>query len=188
MEHHFSDRDGWRKWLAENHSSYDELSMIIYKKHTGKKCVAYNDAVEEALCFGWIDGKIKRVNEDYYTIRFTPRNPKSRWSATNLNRVNKMIAENRMTPAGLLAFNEYVKKPDLGYDNRSSGETKIPEDLNEALNNNETALNHFIGFPPSAKRIYIGWLNSAKRPETRKTRIIKIVKASELNKKPGMTI
>ncbi len=188
MELYFSDREGWRDWLAENHNSSDELSMIIYKKHTGKKCVAYNDAVEEALCFGWIDGKIKRVNDDYYIIRFTPRNPKSRWSAINLERVNKMIAENRMTPAGLLAFNEYLKKPGLGYDNRSSGEIEVPSDLDKALNNNIDALNNFHKFPPSAKRTYIGWLNSAKRPETRKSRIIKIVKASETNKRPGMSI
>jgi uncharacterized protein YdeI (YjbR/CyaY-like superfamily) len=162
--------------------------MIIYKKHTGKKCIVYNEAVEEALCFGWIDGKIKRVNEEYYIQRYTPRNPRSRWSAYNIERVRRMIRMNRMTQAGMEAYNEIFKNPGLVYENRFSGEIIVPGDLLEALKINKSACTNFNRFPPSSKRMYIGWLNSAKMAETRKSRILKIVKACEINKRPGMTI
>jgi uncharacterized protein YdeI (YjbR/CyaY-like superfamily) len=186
MEFYFKTRDEWRKWLEENSSSVEELWMIIFKKHTGKSCISYTEAVEEALCFGWIDGKIKRINDDYYIQRYTARRPGSRWSKYNIERVRKLINQGRMTPSGLAAYNEIFQKPHLVYDNKSSGDPEIPDELLLALKNNKTAFANFIQFPPSSRRIYIDWLNSAKKAETRPGRIKKIVEASRQNRKPGM--
>ena len=95
-----ADRSKWRAWLAANGAAEREIWLVIYKKHTGTPCVSYDEAVVEALCFGWIDGLIKRLDDDRYARRFTPRKPGSNWSESNKVRVRKMIAEGRMTPAG----------------------------------------------------------------------------------------
>jgi uncharacterized protein YdeI (YjbR/CyaY-like superfamily) len=186
MELYFKNREEWHNWLKENGASADGIWMKIYKKRTKKESVPYIEAVEEALCFGWIDGKIKRINDDYYIQHYTPRRRNSRWSRYNIERVEKLIREGRMTPAGIKAYNEIFKKPELAYDNRASGEPEIPEDLLSALKENETALSNFMKFSRSTRRIYIGWLNSSKRAETRSGRIPKIVEFARQNRKPGM--
>jgi uncharacterized protein YdeI (YjbR/CyaY-like superfamily) len=186
MELYITNRAEWRNWLEENHAITDEVWLIYFKKQSGKPRIPYNDAVEEALCFGWIDGKIKRINEDYYIQRFTPRRTGSRWSKYNLERVQKLIREGIMRPEGLKAYNVVLEKPELIYDNRADGEPVIPDDLMIALRRNIPAWNNFNKFSPSARRIYIGWLNSAKRAETRPGRIEKIVGFSERNIRPGL--
>lgn len=187
MEIYFKNREEWRRWLGENgNSNVDGIWMMIYKKHTGKECIQYNDAVEEALCYGWIDGKIKRINDDYYIQRYTRRRHGSRWSRYNIERVEKLKKENMMTPAGIEAYNEIFENPKLVYDNRRSGDPVVPGDLLAALEQEEASYNNFIEFPPSARRLYIEWLNSAKRDETRMNRIKKIVLFSKQNKRPGM--
>ena len=112
MELYVKNRVEWRKWLEDNHSMVQGIWLIYYKKSSGKPRIPYNEAVEEALCFGWIDGKIKRVNDDYYMQWFTPRRPGSRWSNLNMNRAQKLINEGRMRPAGLVAYKETIKKPE----------------------------------------------------------------------------
>jgi uncharacterized protein YdeI (YjbR/CyaY-like superfamily) len=186
MEFCFRDRKEWRKWLEDNGSSSDGLWMINYKKHTGRQCIPYVEAVEEALCFGWIDGKIKRINDEYFIRRFTPRRPGSQWSKYNIERIENMIKEGKVKKAGLDAYNEIFKKPELMYDNRSSGDPEIPDDLLSALRGDESALSNFMNFSPSARKLYIGWLNSAKKAETRPGRILKIVEAAKQNRRPGM--
>jgi uncharacterized protein YdeI (YjbR/CyaY-like superfamily) len=186
MELYFKTREEWHTWLEENHQKEDGIWFVFYKKLSGKQSVAYNDAVEEALCFGWIDGKIKSVNEDYYIQWFTPRRTRSRWSKLNISRVNKLLSEDRMRPAGLAAFEKVKDKPELIYEIKRQDINLIPEDLNAALNENMTAYNNFVKFPPSSRRLYIFWLNDAKRPETRASRIAKIVDRSEKNIKAGM--
>jgi uncharacterized protein YdeI (YjbR/CyaY-like superfamily) len=160
--------------------------MINYKMHTGKESISYADAVEEALCFGWIDGKIKRINNDYYIRYFTPRRPGSRWSQYNIERVSKLIKEGRMTQAGLDSYNEVFKKPHLAYDNRPLEIPDIPEELLSALKDNKTAFENFMKFSQSARKIYIGWYMYAKRDKTRLDRIRRIVRYSEQNQRPGM--
>lgn len=186
MEHYFKNRDEWRKWLQRNSASEKELWLKIYKKHTGKECVPYAEAVEEALCFGWIDGKIKRIDDEYYIQRYTPRNPSSRWSKYNIERVKKLITQGKMTKPGLDAYNIIFSKPHLVYENRTSGIPEIPEELLNALEKNKQALNNFMNFPPSAKRLYIEWFKYAKQEKTRMERLKKIVGLSEINKKPGI--
>jgi uncharacterized protein YdeI (YjbR/CyaY-like superfamily) len=186
MELYLTTREEWRKWLEKNHFTEREVWLVYYKKPSGKPRIPYNDAVEEALCFGWIDGKIRRINEDYYIQRFTPRRPGSRWSKYNIERVNKLIKSGQMKPEGLKAFRESVEKPELVYDNRSDGEPVIPDDLQEAFSANSVSRKNFMNFSPSARRIYIEWLNSAKREDTRARRIEKIIDQAARNIRPGM--
>ena len=186
MELYFKTRKDWRMWLEKNSSTAKEVWLIYYKKPSGKPRIPYNDAVEEALCFGWIDGKIKKINEDYYIQRFTPRRPGSRWSKYNVERVQKLIREGHMEPEGLKAFKETLEKPELVYTNRADGDPDIPEDLMDALDKNKKAFDNFMNFTQSVRRVYIEWLNSSKKAETRPRRIEKIVGLAEKNIKPGL--
>jgi len=186
MEFYAKTRIEWREWLKEHHSESEGIWLIYFKKSSGKPRIPYNDAVEEALCFGWIDSKIKKINDEYFVQLFTPRKRGSRWSKYNIDRVEKMIKEGKMEPPGLLAFREAIEKPALIYENRSGGEPLLPEDLADALKRNSKAVENFRNFPPSARRMYILWLNNAKRIETRAIRITKIVDFAEKNVRPGM--
>ena len=183
-----TDRIEWRKWLEKNHKTLEEVWLRYYKKPSGKPRIPYVDAVEEALCFGWIDGKIKRINDDYFIQRFTPRRPGSRWSKYNIDRVKKLMEQGQMKPAGLKAFEESVRKPHLVYDDRRDGNPEIPDDLLKELKKNKSALKNFNTFSQSSRRIFIEWLNSAKKPETRIRRITRIIDLSEKNIKPGMGV
>lgn len=185
MELYVKTREEWRKWLEENHTTVHGIWLIYYKKPSGKPRIPYDEAVEEALCFGWIDGKIKRVNEDYYMQWFSPRRPVSRWSELNMSKVRNLIKEGRMKPAGLLVYEEAIKKPSLIYNTKKDENLIVPDDLLIALKNNDISYNNFMKFPPSSRRLYVFWLNDAKRAETRKARIAKIVDRSEKNIKPG---
>lgn len=186
MELHFKNRQDWRKWLEVNSKTIDGIWMMVYKKHSGIECIPYAEAVEEALCFGWIDGKIRRINDEYFIQYYTPRRSGSRWSKYNIERVKKLIGEGKMTPAGMDAYNEIFTKPHLVYDNRESGVPEIPADLLSALKTSKKAYDNFMNFPPSAKRLYIGWYLYAKQDKTRVARIEKIIRFSELNQRPGM--
>jgi uncharacterized protein YdeI (YjbR/CyaY-like superfamily) len=181
MELYVKTREEWRRWLEENHKSCDGIWFTYYKKPSGKPSVPYNDAVEEALCFGWIDGKIKRINDDYYVQWFTPRRKGSRWSALNLSRAGKLIKLNLMMPPGLKEY-ELADKNDV----KSETSSVMPDDLLNALKDNDVACKNFLNFPPSCRKMYILWVNDAKREDTRKNRIIKVVERSEKNIKAGI--
>ena len=186
MEVYVKSREEWRKWLEENHSIEQGIWLIYYKKISGKPRVSYNDAVEEALCFGWIDGKIKRVNDDYYMQWFTPRRKGSRWSRLNISRVQRLVSDGLMKPEGLSAYQEALKNPELTYYVRSESVISIPDDLMTALEANTEALHNFMNSPPGSRKLYLLWLNDAKREETRKGRITKIVERSAKNIRAGM--
>lgn len=186
MELYCTSRTEWHDWLDQNHLTTDEIWLVYYKKQSGKPRIPYADAVEEALCYGWIDGKIKRINEEYYIQKFTPRRPKSRWSKYNIERVKKLIKDGRMKPEGLKAYQLVLESPELIYDNRADGDPEIPDDLLKAFKDCEKAYANFMKFSQSSRRIYIEWLNYAKRSETRLRRIEKIVILSEKNKRPGI--
>lgn len=186
MELYVKNRVEWRKWLEVNHSMVQGIWLIYYKKPSGKPRIPYYEAVEEALCFGWIDSKIKRVNDDYYMQWFTPRRPGSRWSKLNMTRVRKLINEGLMKSAGLAAFEETNRKPELIYDIKSVNNLPVPDDLMEALKNNIAAYNNFTNFTPASRKLYLLWLTSAKRAETRQSRIKMIVERSEKDIRAGM--
>ena len=186
MELYFKSRQEWHEWLEQNHLTAKEVWLVYFKKPSGRPRIPYQDAVEAALCFGWIDGKIKRINDDYYIQRFTPRRSGSRWSKYNILRVEKLIKEGLMRPEGLKAYQEALDFPHLIYDNRADGDPEIPEDLLSAFKAREKAYSNFTSFSPSARRVYISWLNDAKRAETRIRRIDKIVDLAERNIRPGI--
>ena len=186
MELYFQNGSEWREWLEKNHSASNGVWLIYYKKGSGKKRIPYEEALDEALCFGWIDGKIRRINEEYYEQWFTPRRKGSRWSELNIARVEKLMALGRMHVSGMKAYNEVVEKPELSYRMDYSGIPDMPVDLFKRLKLNKTALKNFNTFPPSARKMYLRWLESAKKPETRERRIQRIVEQCEKNIRPGM--
>ncbi|MGB2698321.1 MAG: YdeI/OmpD-associated family protein [Candidatus Zixiibacteriota bacterium] len=182
-----TDRDRWRTWLKKNHKIKKDIWLIYYKKHTGKPRIPYDDAVEEALCFGWIDSTVKRLDDEKYAQKFTPRNTKSNWSELNIKRARKMIQEKKMTQAGLSKCKDVLKSATKKPKTKTlKKKIVIPSDLKKALTKNKKALENFNNFAPSYKRMYIGWINSAKKKETIEKRIARVVEWSTQNKKPGM--
>lgn len=176
----------WRDWLERNQNKEDEIWLIHYKKHSGKCGFTYDEAVEEALCFGWIDGIMKRIDGEKHTIRYTPRRKRSIWSELNKKRVKKLIDQGRMTDSGLIKIKE-AKKNGMWAKSITRDEVKnIPEDLLYAFQKDKKAFQNFNKLSPSQKKQFVFWLKDAKREETRKRRIEKTVKMMKENIKPAM--
>ena len=177
-----TNRKDWRQWLAKHYETEKEIWLINYKKHTNKPTIPYDDAVEEALCFGWIDSTVKRIDEEQYAQRYTPRNLKSVWSPYNINRVQKMIKEGKMKDSGLSKYAYGMKH------NQSAPTTKeeivIPEDFKKALDHEPIADEHFNTLAKFHKIMYIYWINSAKKEPTRKRRIKKTIELLKEKKDP----
>jgi len=169
------DRKQWRAWLDKNARSFSEIWLTYPRKHSGKACIPYGDAVEEALCFGWIDGIKKRLDSDHSMQRFTPRKPTSRWSAINIKRAQKLIAEKRMTTAGLQAF-----RPECQIE---AHPTALPPDLQTPFSSANIAWNNFQSFPPFYRKMTIAWVATAKKEETQLKRLKKLIEFSEKNKR-----
>jgi uncharacterized protein YdeI (YjbR/CyaY-like superfamily) len=167
MELHFAERRAWRAWLEENHEKVHEVWLLFYKKHTGVATISYDDAVEEALCYGWIDSLIKRLDEDRYARKFTPRSDTSRWSASNLARIERLKAAGRMTPAGLAKIPDGVTA--VVPPAKQVG--AVPAYFRDALDANPSARETFEGLAPSYRRNYVAWVDSAKREATRRRRL-----------------
>jgi uncharacterized protein YdeI (YjbR/CyaY-like superfamily) len=179
-------REEWRAWLEKNHTLSEGVWLIYYKKHTGKPRVPYNDAVEEALCFGWIDSLVKKLDEERYCQKFTPRNENSEWSDLNKQRVQNMIDQGLMTEAGLLKIRAAKKKGKWDKKSVRQMGPETTEEFEKALKSNEIARINFEKLSPSYKGHYLGWIASAKRPETRERRIREAISLLEKNQKLGM--
>lgn len=164
-------REEWREWLAENYDKSRGIWLIYYKKGSGKPRVPYDDAVEEALCFGWIDSTVRRLDEEKYAQRFTPRKPGSGWSESNVLRMEKLIGEGRVTGAGLAKYGDPAVSQaaikDLDY--------VVPPGFAEAVEKVPEALSYFRKLPPSQTKLFYRWINGAKREETRQKRIAESV-------------
>ena len=182
MEEHFVDRASWRAWLEANRESTRELWMVFYKKHTGRKTISYDAAVEEALCVGWIDSLIKRLDEDRYARKFTPRTNTRKWSELNLKRVAKLKAEGRMTPTGLARLDPDVKP----LTPTAKRPLEIPPFFQEALDANEAARAFYQELAPSYRRQFLGWVSEAKREATRQKRLSEAMSMMAQGKKLGM--
>lgn len=178
----FTTRDEWRAWLEEHHDKADGLWLAYYKKHTGKPSVQYEEAVEEAICFGWIDSLVKAIDDERYMQHYTPRKKSSVWSQSNKDRVHRMIVEGRMTEYGMAVVLEAQKGGNwealTDVDN-----LVVPEDLSAALSENEKAGEFFNQLNASDQKAYLYWIASAKQDETRKKRIKMTVKQLAKNKK-----
>lgn len=163
-------REKWRRWLQKNHDRVTEIWLLYAKKASGKKRVTYADAVEEALCFGWIDGVYKPVDEHFYAQRFSPRKPRSTWSRLNRERYKRLLKEGKVAPAGL------AKPPD----NKTAPVTpkefgdKIPAYIRKAMRDNDV-WTAFQKMPPGRRRMCAFWIDYAKREETRKKRLQTII-------------
>ena len=163
-------RAEWRAWLAENHTRAEGIWLVSYKKATGKPRFEYDEAVEEALCFGWIDSKPNKLDEERSLLWFAPRKAKTGWSKPNKERVEKLLAAGAMTPAGLAKVE--AAKADGTWTALDSIEAlEIPPDLAAALAAYPTATAYFDAFPRSAKRGILEWISTAKTPQTRAKRI-----------------
>jgi uncharacterized protein YdeI (YjbR/CyaY-like superfamily) len=184
---HVTERDAWRDWLEANGNKEKEIWLVFYKKHTGKARLAYEDAVEEALCFGWIDSIVKRLDDETYARKFTPRNRGSQWSDLNIARAKKMIAAGRMTPAGSALSEPALlrhrpAKPKIA---PASGEA-IPSFIAEALAADKKARIFFESLAPSYRRLYVRWVDSAQKDETRQKRLRELLATLRAGRKLGM--
>jgi uncharacterized protein YdeI (YjbR/CyaY-like superfamily) len=178
-----SDRTCWRQWLEQNHDRSIGVWLIYYKVKSGKSSVKYSEAVREALCFGWIDSKVKSLDAERYKQIFTPRKPKSVWSKLNKQYIEESIAEGKMTEAGLAKI--AAAKENGSWTSLDEIEALIvPPDLKQALELNETANKHFAAFNKSTKKSILQWIQNAKRPETRSNRIEKTVISAAQNCNP----
>ena len=181
----FRNTTEWRKWLRCNHAKSQGEWVYMYKK-AARAGLRYHDALDEALCYVWIDGQIHAVDEEKFRQRWTPRRPGSAWSQANKTKVKRLIAEGRMTGAGLAAVKEARRtgKWRAAYTNRR--EDRVPADLAKALHAEPEAWRNFKGLAQTYRNMYAGWVQGAKRAETRQRRTAAVVRRALRNLKPGM--
>jgi uncharacterized protein YdeI (YjbR/CyaY-like superfamily) len=173
-------RQQWRTWLRKHSASSPGVWLVFYKGHTKVQSIPYEDSVREALCFGWIDSLIKRLDDDRYSRKFTPRQPTSKWSAVNRARWMELKTAGRLTPAGVAAApadNVYSARPPI---------PDLPPYIARALKANPKAWSFFQELAPSYRRHFVGWIHTARRPETRAKRIRESIALLAGGKKLGL--
>lgn len=176
-------RAAWRRWLEKNHASTGSIWLVIDKKTSGGT-LSYDDVVEEGLCFGWIDSRTRPLDERSYMLLFSPRKPKSGWSRTNKERVQRLLAEGRMAPPGQAKID--AAKRDGSWSSLDAIENlELPPDLAAAFEANATARSEFDRFTRTARKIILLWIASAKRPETRARRIEETVRLAAIGLRAG---
>jgi uncharacterized protein YdeI (YjbR/CyaY-like superfamily) len=168
-----------RVWLEENHDKADELWVGLYKKGTGKPSVTWPDVVDQALCFGWIDGIRRSIDSESYTNRITPRRKNSNWSAVNIKRIRELIDEGLVHPAGLKAFEARTEERSEVYSYEQRHSVRLDEAMEERFKGNEKAWEYFQSQPPGSRRLALWWVMSAKREETRLKRLATLIECSE---------
>jgi uncharacterized protein YdeI (YjbR/CyaY-like superfamily) len=179
----FSDRAEFRRWLSKNHNTSKGIWLVFGK--AGKlKTIKADEALEEALCFGWIDGQIKNINEEKYHKKFTPRRKGSKWSERNRNIVNRLIENGKVTKYGMMAIEEAKKSGAWNIPKREPVPDSHIEILIKAINGAEPALSNFLKMPLSVRKTYSGFYLDAKKEETRINRLKYIIKRLNENKKP----
>jgi uncharacterized protein YdeI (YjbR/CyaY-like superfamily) len=172
---HVTNPKDWRKWLREHYKTEKDIWLVYYKKETGKPRISYNDAVEEALCFGWIDSTLKSLDEKRSAQRFSPRKPKSPYSAANKERLRKLIKQRKV-----------IKEVRETLGDLAQEKFEMPADILKAIRANEEAWKHFQKFSEAYKRIRIGFIDAARRrPEEFKKRLRYFIKMTEKNKQYG---
>jgi uncharacterized protein YdeI (YjbR/CyaY-like superfamily) len=172
----------WREWLARHHDSESEIWLVFHKRHSGRPSIIYLEALDEALCVGWIDSLVKRLDDDRYARKFTPRKPDSRWSIINLKRYAQLKESGRLTPAGLqrAPTNRIaVAPPRLPW-------SKVPRYIEEALRRRPAAWKYFESLAPSHRRHYVGWIDSAKQEATKRRRLQEAIGLLAAGKKLGL--
>lgn len=176
----------WRAWLEKNHAKSAEVWLAYYKKASGKKSVTYNEALDEALCFGWIDSIVKRLDEEKYMQRYSPRKPGSIWSARNKAHIARLVAEGRLAPAGKAKVEAAKKDGSWNKLDTIDVRPETPPDLEAALKRRPDIKALWDKQPPSHKKMYSWWVIDAKRPETRSRRVAETLRRIQAGRKPGM--
>jgi uncharacterized protein YdeI (YjbR/CyaY-like superfamily) len=178
----FKDQADFRKWLEKNHIKEKELVVGFYKKESGKLNMTWSESVDQALCFGWIDGIRRSVDKDSYSIRFTPRNKTSAWSRININKVEELIKQGLMKPAGLEIY-KHRKEERSGIYSYESEPKTLHKDLKDRFKANKSAWEYFIKQTPYYQKMTIRWILSGKQLATRERRLDKVIAESEKNKR-----
>jgi uncharacterized protein YdeI (YjbR/CyaY-like superfamily) len=183
----FKTPDHLRRWLGRNHSSATELWIGMYRKSSGKRGVTYREALDEALCFGWIDGVRKRLDEDSFVQRFTPRRPNSYWSAVNIKRAQELIEAGRMHPAGRAAFErrDTARAEKYSFERQNA---RLDQGMEKRFRANPRAWAFFESQPPGYRRLIAHWVTSAKKEETRRRRLEMLMKESASGRRVGLLI
>ena len=174
-------RDDFRAWLINNHDKENKVSVIIYKKHTGKSSPSHRELMEEAICFGWIDTVVRKLDDDRYIRNFSKRNKNSRWSYNTLGYAKDLINRGKMTPSGLKFYKEGLNKPP--HDFGIPKDPDMPIELKVALSKNKTAKDNFENFSASVKRTFYRWILRAKLRETKTKRINLTVEKAKIGSK-----
>lgn len=182
----FRTAKAWRSWLEKHHETSTVVWLVYYKKGSGKTSVTYSEALDEALCYGWIDSLIRRRDEETYKQRYTPRDPKSRWSAANKKRVARLVREGRMTVRGARAVEAAKRNGAWRRLDAVDRDHRSPRELVEALARDPEAEAGFRKMPPSARKLYNFWVDSAKRPETRARRVSETLARVKAGRRPGL--
>ncbi len=180
---HANSREEWRAWLEKNHNKENKVYLIRYKKHTGKPTITPKEAMEEAICFGWIDTTVNRIDDERYAQCFVRRNENSRWSNNTQKYARRLIKEGKMTPEGLKMYREGLKKSTI--DHGLPRNPKIPDILEKALSKDKKAKGNFEKMAPSYRRHFIYSIERAVREETKNKRVKDIVRRMRNNIKFG---
>lgn len=187
----FHNPQEFREWLSRNHDKSPGIWIIFYKNHLKKDFITYSEALEEELCFGWIDSIIKRLDEERYARKFIPRRNTSKWSEFNKKKVSELIKAGRMTEAGLRKIKSYLSTGKINWENekpekKPAMQLDVPDFLVEELSKNEPALTNFNNLAPTYKKYYVFWISSARREETVRKRLDEAIALLKENKKLGL--
>ncbi|KPK12332.1 MAG: hypothetical protein AMJ68_02250 [Acidithiobacillales bacterium SG8_45] len=185
MKKLFKNRHEWREWLEKNHDKESEVWLVFYKVKVNKESVKYDEAVEEAICFGWIDSIVKRIDDEKHMQKYTPRKANSNWSSKNKKRVEKLIKKGLMTEFGLKTIE--IAKQNGSWNKLDSVDIRLetPKELTDAFTKNSKAKKAFENLAPSRKKQFLWWIESAKRDETKNKRIKETLRLLIEDKSPG---
>ena len=177
------DRTVWRDRLEKNHCTTQEIWLELFKKLTNKPSITYRESMEEALCYGWVDGLRKRIDNERYSCRFSPRKPKSKWSPLNIQIAEELIRTDRMTSKGQAVFTQRDLNNDKALKIRSGKNLTIPSYIQAGLRENKVAWRNFQNLAPGYRKQYVLRIGSAKRPDTRQRCINESIELIEINHK-----
>lgn len=188
----FIDEASFRKWLGKNHGRCQGIWLIFFRKQSGKECISYSEALDTALCYGWIDSIIRKIDDTRYVRKFTPRNNISNWSDINKRRVIELIGNGKMTEAGLMKIESYRETGAVTWEKKDQRHKMnidhivLPESVMSALAENEPALTNFHKLAPTYQRHYILWITSARREKTLKSRMQEAIALLKENRRLGL--
>jgi len=180
---HVTNRRDWRRWLRDHYKTEPDIWLVYSKKETGKARISYNDAVEEALCFGWIDGLTRRISDEITSNRYTPRRKGSNWSAINIAKMAELKAAGRLHPAGLRAFEQRDRRKDASY-SYERPPAKMPPEMLARLKEDRKAWAYWEGEQPSFRKGVAHWVTAGKRPETNERRFAELLQEARAGRRP----